>query len=63
VAAATSAYLFTRPDVNDFFTRLRGLPGDAVQAELRTYMDANPQLHNDLLGIRQPLTDLRGRCQ
>jgi hemophore-related protein len=63
VAAATSAYLFTHPDVNDFFTRVRGLPDDIVRGELRTYMDANPQVHNDLLGIRQPLTDLRDRCQ
>ena len=63
VAAATSAYLFTHPDVNDFFTRLRGLPDDMVRGELRTYMDATPQVHNDLLGIRRPLTDLRDRCQ
>lgn len=63
VAAATSAYLFTHPDVNDFFTRLRGLPDDEVPGELRTYMDANPQVHRDLLGIRQSLTDLRDRCQ
>ena len=63
VAAATSAYLFTHPDVNDFFTRLHGLPDDAIPGELRTYMDSKPQVHNDLLGIRQPLTDLRARCQ
>jgi hemophore-related protein len=63
VAAATSAYLFTHPDVNDFFTGLRGLPDDAVQGDLRNYMDANPQVHNGLRGIRQPLTDLRDRCQ
>ena len=28
VSAATSAYLFTHPDVNDFFTGLEGEPRD-----------------------------------
>src|SRR6185369_2135635 len=28
VSAATSAYLFTHPDVNDFFTNLEALPRD-----------------------------------
>ena len=28
VSAATSAYLFTHPDVNDFFTGLEGAPRD-----------------------------------
>ena len=56
-------YLFTHPDVNGFFTHLHGLPGDAVPGELRSYMDANPQVHDELRGIRQPLTDLRERCQ
>jgi len=47
VAAATSAYLFAYPDVNDYFTGL----------------DANPQVHSDLVAIRQPLIDFRSRCR
>jgi hemophore-related protein len=63
VAAATSAYLFTHPDVNDYFTSLKGRPRSEMRAQLQQYMDANPQVHADLEGIRQPLTDLRNRCQ
>lgn len=62
VSAATSAYLFTHPDVNWFFTSLEGLPRDEVRTEVRTYLDANPIVKNDLTGIRQPLVDLKNRC-
>lgn len=62
VAAQTSAYLWTHPDVNDFFTGFRGQQRDEIQDDLKTYMDANPQVHADLEQIRQPLTDLRERC-
>jgi heme-binding protein len=63
VAAATSAYLFAHPDVNDYFTSLKGQPRSEMRAQLQQYMDANPQVHADLQGIRQPLTDFRNRCQ
>jgi hemophore-related protein len=63
VAAATSAYLFTHPDVNDYFTSLKGTPRSEMRARLQQYMDANPQVHADLMGIRQPMTDFRNRCQ
>lgn len=63
VAAATSVYLFTHPDVNAYFTSLRGQPRDDIRDQLTQYMDANPQTHADLEGIRQPLTDFRSRCQ
>ncbi len=62
VAAATSAYLFTHPDVNDFYSSLRGRPQDEVPEATRVYFDANPQAHADLVGIRQPLVDFRNRC-
>ena len=62
VSAATSAYLFTHPDVNWFFTSLEGLPRDEVRTEVRTYLDANPVVKTDLTGIRQPLVDLKNRC-
>jgi heme-binding protein len=63
VAAATSAYLFAHPDVNDYFTSLKGQPRSEMRSQLQQYMDANPQVHADLQGIRQPLTDFRNRCQ
>lgn len=62
VAAATSTYLWTHPDVNDFYTNLHGRPQEEVPEATRTFFDANPQAHADLLGIRQPLTDFRERC-
>ena len=55
-------YLFTHPDVNNFFTSLRGLPNEELRGRVQTYMDANPQVQAEINGIRQPLTDLRNRC-
>jgi len=62
VSAATSAYLFTHPDVNQFFTGLEGSPRDTIRAQVKTYLDANPQVKDELTGIRQPLVDLKNRC-
>ena len=62
VSAATSAYLFTHPDVNAFFTSLEGSPRDTLRDQVQQYLDANPQVKADLTGIRQPLADLRIRC-
>lgn len=63
VAAATSAYLFTHPDVNDFFTGLKGQPKSDIRDDVQNYLDANPQTKAELTGIRQPLVDLKNRCQ
>ena len=63
VASATSDYLYSHPDVNDFFTSLHGLPSDEIPNDVRIYMDANPQVHADLRAIRQPVTDLRNNCE
>lgn len=62
VAAAASAYLFTHPDVNDFYASLQGKPRDEVAKDVRAFFDANPQAHDELRGIRQPMTDFRERC-
>jgi heme-binding protein len=62
VSAATSAYLFTHPDVNWFFTSLEGLPREEIRDDVQTYLDANPQVKAELTGIRQPLVDLKNRC-
>lgn len=62
VSASTSAYLFTHPDVNFFFTSLEGLPRDQVRTQVTDYMNGNPVAKADLTGIRQPLIDLKNRC-
>lgn len=62
VSAATSAYLFTHPDVNAFFTSLAGAPRDTLRDQIQQYLDANPQVKDELAGIRQPLVDLKTRC-
>ena len=62
VGTAMGAYLFSHPDVNNFFTSLRGLPNEEIHDRVQTYMDANPQVETEINGIRQPLTDLRSRC-
>lgn len=62
VSAATSAYLFTHPDVNDFFTGLEGSPRDTIRTQVKEYLDANPTVKDELTGIRQPLVDLKNRC-
>jgi heme-binding protein len=62
VAAATSVYLFSHPDVNAYFTSLKGQPRSDIADQIKQYMDANPQTHTDMEGIRQPLVDFRSRC-
>ena len=62
VSAATSAYLFTHPEVNTFFTSLEGAPNHTLRGQIQQYLDANPQVKAELSGIRQPLTDMRNRC-
>jgi hemophore-related protein len=62
VGTAMGDYLFSHPDVNDFFTSLRGQPIAQIHDRVQTYMDAHPQVESEINGIRQPLTDLRSRC-
>jgi hemophore-related protein len=62
VGTAMAAYLFSHPDVNDFFTSLRGLPNEEIRGDVQNYMSAHPQVESEINGIRQPVTDLRNRC-
>jgi hemophore-related protein len=62
VGTAMADYMFSHPDVNNFFTSLRGLPNEELRGRVQTYMDANPQVETEINGIRQPVTDLRNRC-
>ena len=62
VTAATSVHLFTHPDVNAFFTGLKGLPREELKSQVQQYADAHPQVKAELQGIRQPMVDFRNRC-
>jgi hemophore-related protein len=62
VHQATADYLFSHPDVNNFFNTLEGLPQDQASPKVAAYMKAHPQTQKDLTGIRQPLTDIKNRC-
>lgn len=63
VSAAISAYLFTHPDVNAFFTDLKGRPRDQQRQAVQDYIDANPQVGADLRGMRAPALEFRDRCE
>ena len=62
VSASSSAYLFSHPDVNAFFTSLEGLPREQLRPKVIDYMNANPQVKGELGAIRQPLVDIKLRC-
>jgi heme-binding protein len=62
VGTAMAGYLFSHPDVNDFFTGLRGQPNEQIRGDVKNYMNAHPQVESEINGIRQPVTDLSDRC-
>jgi len=62
VNAGASSYLFSHPDVNTFFTGLKGKTTDEMRTEIETYAQANPQVRDELRAVRQPATDFRDRC-
>jgi heme-binding protein len=62
VGTGMAGYLFSHPDVNNFFTGLRGLPNEEIHGDVQNYMNANPQVESDINGIRQPLTELQNHC-
>jgi hemophore-related protein len=62
VNAGMASYLFTHPDVNGFFTGLKGKSRDEMRTELTGYMDANPQIRDEITAVRQPASDFRDRC-
>lgn len=58
----TSNYLTTHPEVNDYFTSLKGQPKDQIADQVQSYLDANPMVREELQRIRQPSVDFRNRC-
>ena len=63
VSISTSDYLFNHPDVNAFFTGLKGQDRVVMRGNAENYLDANPLVQADLQGIRQPLVDFKAGCQ
>lgn len=61
-ATGMTAYLVTHPEVNEFFSGLQGLPSAEIARRTITYLNANPQIQNELDGVRAPVFDLRDRC-
>lgn len=62
VNAGMSSYLFTHPDVNAFFTGLKGKSREEMRTDITAYMDANPQVRDEITAVRQPASDFRDRC-
>jgi hemophore-related protein len=62
ISAAMSAYLFTHPDVNAFFSGLQGLPKTEVREQTEDYLNANPDVRDEIEAIRKPSRDFRDRC-
>lgn len=62
VNAGMSAYLFTHPDVNEFFTSLKGKTRADMSDDVSDYLQANPTVQADIQAIRQPAADFRERC-
>ena len=63
VSIATSDYMFSHPDVNAFFTGLKGQDRNVMRDNTQNYLNANPTVQADLQGIRQPLVDFKAGCQ
>ena len=57
----TSNYLTEHPDVNDFFTSLKGQPKDQIH-EGTDLSGRQPQFRTELQAIRQPSVAFRDRC-
>ena len=62
VSFDASNYLSTHPDVNAYFTSLKGQPRDQIRDQVQSYLDANRQVRDELQAIRQPSVDFRNRC-
>jgi hemophore-related protein len=62
VNAGMSSYLFTHPDVNNFFTSLKGKSREEMRTEITNYFNANPQVQNEIRAVRQAASDFRDRC-
>ena len=62
VTFLTGNYLTEHPDVNAFFTSLKGQPRDQIRDQVQTYLDAHPWVRDDIQRIREPSVEFRDRC-
>ena len=62
VNAGMSVYLFTHPDVNAFFTSLKGKTRDEMRTAIADYARTNAQVQDEILAIRRPAAEFRDRC-
>ena len=62
VSNATADYLTANPAVNAFFTGLKGQDPELLASNVENYLNSNPQIRDELQGIRQPLADFETRC-
>jgi heme-binding protein len=62
VEMSTSVYLFTHPDLNTSKSTLQGQSRQQVADNVKDYMTTHPQENAEMIGIRQPLMDLKNRC-
>lgn len=62
VNAGMSVYLFTHPDVNGFFTSLKGKSREEMRTAVSDYLQANPGVRDEIKAVRQPAADFRARC-
>ncbi|MCH9642665.1 MAG: heme-binding protein [Actinomycetia bacterium] len=63
VSTATADYLTANSEVNEFFTGLKGQDREVMKDNVQNYLDDNPQIKDELSGIRQPVRDFKERCQ
>ena len=50
----TGNYLTDHPDVNDFFTSLKGQPNDQIRDQVQRYLDANWWVRDDFSASGNP---------
>ena len=62
VTFITGNYLTDHPDVNAFFTSLKGQPREEIRDQVQTYLDAHPWVRDDIQRIREPSVEFRDRC-
>ena len=48
--------------MNQFVTGLKGQPRDQVTTMVQDYLDARPQIRDEIRAVRQPLREIRERC-
>jgi hemophore len=64
VAANTGTYLDSHPETNQALTTIsQQQAGPQSIVALKTYLDANPRVGEDIQQLQQPLVTLSGRCK